>query len=320
MKKIIIFCGFTFCSFLLYFVNLNAFANIGENTFANSSGKKHFTGIAIHRGTADFSYKTPAAGSILRWSDMKTRGVGGSYQFKAKSNIALGVDLSYSQIQSGFGTDDDMTNVTDYTLNAYGMSNGSVSGTWMAFSIHQVKGRMLDFNPFVKISANKYFDYGFGYSRKEHSYQMLGGYGAYYELPNNFIYLSKFKGNTQFTKATMQTIFASADFHPSENITFYMQAHTGTYKGDNDWQTYKWSLKSSSNYRPKNGYGFVFGLKGTSKINNKLLLTYFASIEQFQFKDLHENNLGYGGDYHLPSNYPSYVKFNRTNIGLGLAF
>ena len=283
-------------------------ASSNENIKKIANTIKHSFAINRNFAKQDFSYNTPNANSILRFSDMKSNGIGGSYQIKINQNQTFGIDATYSSVMQGFGSDDDITNK---------------AGT---FSVHDIRGSMFDLNTFAKFNINQYLQYGFGYSFKQYNLQMYNMYQ--FGVDDNFLnpYFKAVTDGTNFqrTNARMQTVYTSLDFNPNENTLFYLQLHTGQYRGYNDWQTYQWTLNSKSNassfFKPQNGYGFVAGFKGKFKATSYFDIEYFAKYDSFVFKDLVENDLGYDGNYILQSNYKSQVLFSRMMMGVGLLF
>lgn len=317
-------------------------ANIAQANDELYKNKPFSVGIRGEISKSDFSFDTPAGNSILKWENMRGRGVGIDLGYKFNDTIeAFG---SYtSSTSNGKGTDDDITNSLEYDASLYTpkpneLGNKEIFLPLSAYSIHKAKAKSKDLRVGLNIklfnNASTKISGRLGYFNKKltqelnsgkqlvsylyyRPYQVLSTLGATRSInglaaktDSNFSgAIVGFKIDKSFNNDSINSLIV--DFYPSV-----------AYDGDQFWpqresQSQRWSLNNANN---KN-YGLFVQASHEFKINESLWFKLYANYENIHISKLKESGYKFnikGGD--KDSATKGNTKYENIVAGIGLSF
>lgn len=317
-------------------------ANIAQANDELYKNKPFSVGIRGEISKSDFSFDTPAGNSILKWENMRGRGVGIDLGYKFNDTIeAFG---SYtSSTSNGKGTDDDITNSLEYDASLYTpkpneLGNKEIFLPLSAYSIHKAKAKSKDLRVGLNIklfnNASTKISGRLGYFNKKLTQELNSGkqlvsylYYRPYQVLSTLGATRSINGlaaktDSNFSGAIVGFKIDKSSSNDSINsliVDFYPSV---TYKGNQLWpqreiESQHWSLKNANG---KN-YGLFVQASHEFKINESLWFKLYANYENIHISKLKERANEYsikGGDKN--SAVKGNTKYENIVAGIGLSF
>lgn len=324
-----------FLSTLIISATLATIAQANDELYKN---KSFSIGVRSEISKSDFSFDTPAANSILKWENMRGRGIGIDLGYKINDTVEAFGNYTYST-SKGKGTDDDITNSQEYgPILGISSQNEFYYFPLTAYSIHKAKARSADTrlglniklynNNFTKVSGR------FGYFNKNLIQKMNNGKQLasifYHNSSSTYAILGQTqslsglsaKTNSNFSGAIVGFKIDKSFNNNSINSLIFDFYPSVSYKGNQFWpqrdsESQRWSLKNANS---KN-YGLFVQASHEFKIDDNLWFKLYANYENIQISKLKEkgNSLSVkGGD--IESAVKGNTKYENIVAGIGLTF
>ncbi len=276
-----------------------------DNT--NVRNKKLFDlslGIIYQYGS--FNFTTPAAGSILSWSDTSNIGFNGAFTLNITDRLWARLDGDMSWLVAGTGTDDDITNKAGIFSKQKAIGYGGEVKAVLGYDILRFKKIDISF-------------YGGIYSRGMR-YSM--GSGQFISANANIYPVGQYLITTEDQISTAQFIggvFGTQFTHYGEGIitTLFAEGYVTEFSLEGNWvaRNHLWNMSSKTF-----SYGFGIGGSTDIELGYNIWLKPSAKFQMLMLNEITNENGTQNPVYSYSGSGSGSVNFMMATVGLALSW
>jgi hypothetical protein len=277
--------------------------------------------LAYEYSNLDYSMLT-FADSVLKWRDLRGRGINLSFVEKAdeKKQSTLRLNLKYANLSGGQMSDYDIKNAYHWNVPGVFSETEKMTGDYL-------KLQFLATTP-LDVYKNSILSFIGGFEVQNLNLNPTGAYQIYQGDTN----VTYYNGDSQNVK--MKTFGVNLGLRykletsPDGNyfavqvqtyLPYYFSSKQYNWGYNNDGD-YDWKLQSRGVSAMKNSRTLLLRLESVQKISNDISLNFYAFAESFKLKNLNE----FDRNYPEPNSgavYAGDTKYTQlSTIGFGLGF